>query len=112
MRSSELAIMNELPFLFWAKDKDGTYVWGNKAINAFAGEDVTGKTDFELRWSKDADGLRADDQKVWESGQPEFVHEIAGTPGFEASTLSVCKFIGELDGQRCVFGASFVIKGK
>ena len=112
MRSSDLAIMNEMPFLFWAKDEGGTYVWGNKTINAFAGEDVVGKTDYELRWSKDADGLRADDERVWKSGQPEFAHEIAGTPGFKASTLSVCKFIDELDGERCVFGVSFVIKEK
>jgi hypothetical protein len=26
------------------------------------------------------------------------------------ATLSVCKFVGELDGKKCVFGVSFVIE--
>ena len=110
MRSDELKVLNEMPFLFWAKDEEGTYVWGNKTINDFAGENVVGKTDYELQWSADADRLREDDKRVWKTGKTEYVHEYVDRSKRGRATLNVCKFIGDLDGKRCVFGVSFVIE--
>ena len=110
MQSSQLEIFNAMPFLFWAKDEEGRYIWGNRTINAFAKEDVAGKTDYELRWSADADGLRADDKEVLRTGEPIFRHEYVDKSGKGKATLSVSKFQGELDGTRCVMGVSFVIE--
>ncbi len=38
MQMKDLEIFNEMPFLFWVKDEDGRYLWGNKAISQLAGE--------------------------------------------------------------------------
>jgi hypothetical protein len=38
-----------------------------------------------------------------------FLHESASTAGGPV-TLSVCKWLGELDGKKCGFGISFVIE--
>ncbi len=110
MRTSQLEIFNEMPFLFWAKDKEGRYVWGNRTICEFAGEDVVGKTDYQLKWSAKADGLRHDDEVVLKNRQPIFAHEYVDRSEDGKATLSVCKFLGELDGETCVMGVSFVIE--
>lgn len=70
MQIPNLEAFNEVPFLFWAKDKSGTYRWGNQAINRFTGENVVGKTDGELIWCDDAESLQAADGKVFETGEP------------------------------------------
>lgn len=48
MQSSQLEIFNAMPFLYWAKDEDGRYIWGNRTINEFAKQNVVGKTDDDL----------------------------------------------------------------
>ena len=110
MKKSQLEVFDAVPFLFWAKDEDGRYIWGNRVINDFAGQDVTGKTDDELPWSDDAEALRADDREVMRTGQPIFRHEHVDRSKTGQATLSVCKFLGDLDGTRCVMGVSFVIE--
>lgn len=45
MQKSQLEVFNMMPFLFWAKDEDGRYIWGNRVICDLAKEDVVGKTD-------------------------------------------------------------------
>ena len=110
MEKSQLKIFNEMPFLFWAKDKEGRYVWGNRTIYEFAGEDVVGKTDYQLKWAAKADGLRDDDDKVWRNGEPIFAREYVDRSEDGKATLNVCKFLGELDGEKCVMGVSFVIE--
>ena len=109
MKASQLEIFNEMPFLFWAKDKEGRYVWGNRTICEFAGEDVVGKTDYQLAWAAKADGLRDDDNKVLKTGRPIFAHEYVDRSEDGKATLSVCKFLGDLNGEPCVMGVSFVI---
>jgi len=109
MQKNELEIFNAMPFLFWAKDEEGRYLWGNRAICEFAKEDVVGKTDSELMWAADAAGLRADDKEVLNTGKPIFRHEYVDKSREGKATLNVCKFLGELDGRRCVMGVSFVI---
>ena len=110
MQSKDLEVLNEMPFLFWAKDEQGRHVWGNRAINQLAQENVIGKTDYELIWADNADALREADKKVFETGQPSYLHEYVDKSGRGKATLSVCKFVGELDGKKCVFGISFVIE--
>ncbi len=108
MQSSQLEIFNAMPFLFWAKDEEGRYIWGNRAIDAFAKQNVVGKTDDELPWANNAEDLRADDKEVLRTGEPVFRHEYVDRSEKGKATLSVCKFLGELDGTRCVMGVSFI----
>ena len=110
MQRSQLEIFNAMPFLFWAKDTDGRYIWGNRVINDFAKQDVAGKTDDQLPWADNAEALRADDQEVLRTGEPVFRHEYVDKFEKGRATLSVCKFVGDLDGQKCVMGVSFVIE--
>jgi len=110
MKRADLELFQDLPFLFWVMDEPGKYLWGNQAIDALAKQKVAGKTDHELPWAADADGRRVADQEVMATGKPQFVPEQVKNPG--GVTLSVCKWAGELDGQKCCFGISFVIESK
>ena len=110
MQRSQLEIFNAMPFLFWAKDENGRYIWGNRVINDFAGQDVAGRTDAELPWRDNAEELRADDRDVLRTGKPIFRHEYVDKSEKGKATLSVCKFLGELDGTSCVMGVSFVVE--
>ncbi|MGI9402925.1 MAG: PAS domain-containing protein [Hyphomicrobium sp.] len=110
MKVEDLEIFNAMPFFFWVKDAEGRYVWCNRAMSEVANEKVVGKTDYELPWSASADALRADDKIVLDMGKPIFVHEYADDPKRGKVALSVCKFVGELDGKRYAFGVSFVIE--
>ncbi len=110
MKSEDLAVMNSMPFLFWVKNEEGVYIWGNNTINTFAGGNVVGKTDLELPWADTADALVAHDNAVLDSGQTSFSHEVVHKSARGEATLNVCKFSGELDGVRCTFGVSFVIE--
>ena len=107
--SQNLEIFNQMPFLFWVKDEEGVYIWGNQAISDLAGWDVVGKTDAELPWADNAEALRADDNQVLKTGKPIFAHEYVDESSRGKATLNVCKFVGELDGKKHAFGISFVI---
>jgi PAS domain-containing protein len=110
MNAKDLEIFNAMPFLFWVKDEEGRYIWGNRAISKIANQDIIGKKDAELPWAANAEALRADDKKVLETGMPIFVHEYVDDSSRGKITLSVCKCIGELDGKKHAFGISFVIE--
>lgn len=109
MQSKDLEVFNKMPFYFWVKDDEGKYLWVNRALAEMAREDIIGKTDRDMGWSVDAEGLRADDKQVLETGKTLYVHEYAHVPGRGKVTLNVCKFLGEFDDRKCVFGISFVI---
>ncbi|MEM7025325.1 MAG: hypothetical protein AAF637_22460, partial [Pseudomonadota bacterium] len=82
---------------------------GNKAISALAGENVIGKSDHDLVWHENADALVAVDKDVLRTGKTHYLHEYVSHSVHGKSTLNVCKFIGDLDGRRLVFGISFII---
>lgn len=107
MTRKELEVFNQMPFFFWVKDEEGTYLLVNDALAAMAEEEIVGKKDAELPWKDAAETLRADDLKVLESGEPLLVHEIVQKPNHD--DLNVCKFVGDFEGKRCAFGISFVI---
>jgi len=48
LKITDLEIFQDLPFLFWVKDDQGKYLWGNQAIDNLATQKVAGKTDYEL----------------------------------------------------------------
>jgi PAS domain-containing protein len=109
MRIEDLEVFRDVPFLLWAKDDAGRYVWGNRAIDELAGEPVAGKQDSELVWAENAAALRKDDEEVLASGRPMFAHEYVQRSERGQATLSVCKWADELEGEPHAFGISFVI---
>ncbi len=107
MTAKDLEVFNQMPFFFWVKDEEGTYLWVNDALNAMAEEGIVGKKDAELPWKDSADTLRAHDLEVLETGKPMLLHEIVQKPNHD--DLSVCKFVGDFEGKRCAFGISFIV---
>ncbi len=69
-------ILNSVPqSIFW-KDADGMYLGCNdnfaKAVGRGSSQEVVGKTDFDLVWSReDAEMYRADDQEVLSQNRPK-----------------------------------------
>lgn len=109
MRLSDLEPFKGVPFYFWAKDADGTYLWGSAEMDRFAGGPVAGRADNEFGAASESEHtaatLQDNDRRVLESGEPLYTHEqIEG-----AGKVSVCKWAGELDGRRVTFGVSFVV---
>lgn len=108
MQAKDLEIFNEMPFFFWVKDEEGTYIWVNKALRKMSESEIVGKKDSELPWANDAEKLREHDLKVLETGMPIYLNEFVAEP--HEDNLSVCKFVGEFEGKRCAFGVSFVVE--
>lgn len=76
--SSSLALMQKvidcLPLRVFYKDRDCIYLGGNEALLKDAGvatvEELVGKTDFDLAWTREqAEAFRKDDREVMESGK-------------------------------------------
>lgn len=111
MKFRDLKAFEGVPFLVWVKDEDCRYLWGNRAICDLAGRDVMGKKDSELIWKANADALVRNDEDVLASGQPHYYHEVVDHSDHGKATLSVCKWVDELDGRRFVFGVSFIVPG-
>ncbi len=111
MQIKDLEAFEHVPFLVWVKDEDWRYLWGNRAICDLAGENVVGKLDSELVWKANAEALVKNDREVLETGKTDFVHEVVDHSEHGKATLSVCKWVDELDGKKLVFGISFVIPG-
>ncbi len=111
IRIKDLEAFQNVPFLCWVKDEEWRYLWGNRAINELAGESVIGKRDDELAWKANAAALVRNDKDVLASGKPHYMHERVDHSEHGKATLSVCKWVDDLEGRRLVFGISFVIPG-
>jgi len=107
MQTKELEILDHTPFFAWVKDGDGRYMWANRALTEYAKVDLRGKTDRELPWADNADAFKKVDKEVLATGRSRYVHEHMHRP--KEVELNVCKWPGELDGKRGVFGISFAI---
>ena len=110
MQVADLEVFRNVPFLLWVKDERGRYIWGNRTINQLANEDVVGKTDRDLAWANNADALQTNDNRVFETGEPDFQHEYIDKSSRGKATLSICKWLGKLDGEKSCFGISFIIE--
>lgn len=71
------SIINDLPnyYIFW-KDLNSVYLGCNKAFATLANvgspENIVGKNDYDLPWTKEySDKFRSDDKEVMESGKPK-----------------------------------------
>jgi len=110
MQRADLKAFENVPFLFWIKDKEGTYIWANRVACQFAKEDdIVGKADDDLVWADNAAALQELDRQVIDSGKPRFLHEYVDKSDRGKATLNVCKWVDELDGKKYCFGISFNI---
>lgn len=77
-RKHQKAILDNMPFMAWLKDKDSRFLYINepftKIINAPLGQAI-GKTDLDFFPRKEADGYRQDDFEVMASGKKKNVEE-------------------------------------
>lgn len=67
------ALIQTIPDLVWLKDRDGTYLSCNKIFQRFfaaKGQDIVGKTDYDLVDRELADFFRKHDQKAIAAGKP------------------------------------------
>ncbi|AQQ67664.1 hypothetical protein Mag101_08455 [Microbulbifer agarilyticus] len=110
MEKSQLDAFENVPFYVWAKDDAGVYLWANKRMDEYAGTRVAGKTDYDISAPDVAASLQADDKIVAQTDTVHTFNEQVDDPKRGRVTLSVCKYPGELDGKRCVFGVSFFVE--
>jgi len=61
--------------------------------------------------TRNAEALVKTDKEVLATGTPHYIHEHVDHSDHGKATLSVCKWVDELDGRRLVFGISFIIPG-
>lgn len=110
MQISDLEVFRHVPYYFWAKDAEGTYVWGNQRMCEYAGCEISGKTDYDISSPDIAERLRENDKKVLANGSSMTFYEQVNDPKLGTVTVSVCKYVDELEGRNCVFGVSFVVE--
>jgi len=74
-------LVDSLPVSVYLKDTAGRKILANKFNRETSGTEVIGKTDFELYRPEDAAKFNADDQQVFQTGQPLFnVEELHHQP--------------------------------
>jgi len=79
------ALLDNFPFMVWLKDKDSNYLAVNqvfaKACGCASPDDLLGKSDLDV-WPRElAEGYRADDRAVLDSGKPKTLEEPIVTDG-------------------------------
>jgi PAS domain S-box-containing protein len=103
------SVLDHFPGVVFWKDLRGVYLGCNTAFAALAiggrPEQVVGKTDFEMRWSRQqAEEFRDDDRYVAETGAPrigiieEATSENGGTEWFETSKVPLLDANGRIYG--------------
>ncbi len=105
-QESVMAILNNIPFLAWLKDKEGRFIAVNEhfssACSAPAPQWLVGKTDLDIWPEELAYAYRKDDQEVMASGKPkaleEQVAEIDGAKWFETFKTPVYDGEGKIAG--------------
>ncbi len=84
------ATLDNLPFLFWLKDKENHFLAVNKAFSDACGlarpEDAVGKTDFDVWPRKLAEQYQADDLEVIASMKEKQVEEEVSKEGSYGQT--------------------------
>lgn len=73
-------ILDNMPGNYWIKDITGRYIACNHSIAKVAGlnsiNEIIGRTDYELPWSKYADDLVKNDKQVMVLGTPQIREEV------------------------------------
>jgi PAS domain S-box-containing protein len=72
-------VLDTIPARVFWKDLDSTYLGCNRPFALDAGlhspEEIIGKVDFGMGWVEEAEGYRADDRLVMETGRPKLGYE-------------------------------------
>ena len=86
-RLNMLAILNNLPFLAWLKDRDGRFLVVNDPFARSCGmadpDALIGKTDLDIWPARLAEAYRAADREVMTSRQQQSVEEFVADQGQE-----------------------------
>ena len=114
MQIKDLAIFDQMPINFFIKDSEGKYLWVNEPTYKMAQlgsrEEMIGKSDLDMIWAK-ADGTKLfmkNDQDVLETGKILKNEEHATLPSGKTIKAQACKFVGELEGQKCLVGFAII----
>jgi PAS domain S-box-containing protein len=91
-------VINTIPSLVWMKDKDGKYIHSNKSFNEFnlfVGDDIIGKTDYDIWPKTQADSFCKDDIASMECSYPieineSFIHPTLGLRHYKTTKIGVC----------------------
>jgi len=112
MQIKDLAIFDQMPIHFFIKDEEGKYLWVNEKFYKMAQlgsrEEIIGKTDMDLIWAGDSDTIRKNDREVLKTGKTLKTQESVKTSSGETLTAQVCKFVGELDGEKCLVAFAII----
>ncbi len=116
LRESETrfqAFMNDNPAVAWMKDGEGRYVYVNRTLTrvyGVPGEEVLGKTDWELLPVDVARQLRANDEEVFSSGRPMEMLERIPVAENDVHVWRIWKFpFSDAAGRKFVGGLAFDI---
>jgi PAS domain S-box-containing protein len=86
-RLDMIAILDNLPFIAWIKDREGRYQMVNKpfadACGCHSPEELVGKTDFDIWPESIARGYHSVDQEVMQSGKRKVLEEKTAVEGEE-----------------------------
>ncbi|BAI61881.1 putative histidine kinase [Methanocella paludicola SANAE] len=107
-------VMDNVPQAIFWKDRNSTYLGCNKIFARAAGlktpEDIRGKTDYDLPWSREqADSFREHDFRVMESDTPEYhiieqQREASGRVAWlETSKVPLHDLEGNVTGILCTY---------
>ncbi len=81
-RSQQQALLDNIPFLAWLKDKNGKYISVNTPFADYYNlkpEDIIGKTDFEILPKELAERSYKTDLEVFETGKRNHVEDVSET---------------------------------
>ncbi|MBN2349268.1 MAG: PAS domain S-box protein [Bacteroidales bacterium] len=82
-KTQQQAILDNIPYLAWLKDKDGKYISANEPFaNNFnlSVSELVGKTDYDICNKELANKYIQNDEEVKNSGTRQFVEEVRQTP--------------------------------
>jgi PAS domain S-box-containing protein len=111
MEERFLAFMENNPATAWIKDNTGKYIYVNKEYEKNFGyklEEITGKTDYDLRGLEFAQESARTDNIVLETGSVHEFYELAPSKDEELKYFQVFKFpIRNANGEWCIGGIAF-----
>ncbi|URD60642.1 PAS domain-containing protein [Sphingomonas sp. KRR8] len=90
------------PSLIYAKDLEGRFIYGNRALLTLyerTAEEVLGRTDLELTSTEQAENFRANDRMVVATGEPTEVEEDLTVDGKVRTYFSVKAPLRQSDGE-------------
>ncbi len=82
-KNQQQAILDNIPYLAWLKDKEGRYISVNEPFAAYYNMEVNeliGKTDYDICSPEYAEKYIKNDEEVKKTGKRQLVEEVKSTP--------------------------------